>query len=514
MRMQQLEEAFERLAETKPAIRILSAEQAEKAEPYAEWPSLPSRIKPLAFPMEAFPDAARDMVQAVAESVQVSADMPACLVLGAANASIVGRGKVSIKSDYAEQLLLYIAVSADPSERKSAAMRPIFAPIYAFEKAERECMKEQVRDAKAKARVLEKQRFKAENNGDVNRAIELSKDIEQLEEIREFELLKSEGTPEAIAQCMARNGGRIAIASPEGEILGILAGGYTSGASVNMGVLLKAFDGDPVNSERVSRKGDNIDHAYCSITLTVQPTVLEKLTESDAMTGNGLASRFLYSAPASMVGERKADSESIPLQVIREYEHCIQNILSMNDVVLTLCSEAEAIRREWFDIIEKKQTPGGELNGLGNGWAGKIVGITVRIAGLLALLEGQQKTISSHHMCNAVLIGNYFVSHAKHVFQADSIFSCEATAIFRYLNEWGKAEYKPSDLRQALRKRRMFKDKRVIDQALRELIEAGMIREIYHHELERKGRPPEAMHQVNPEMLEKGALDENFYINR
>lgn len=505
MKMQQLEEAYDRLAETEPAIRILSPKRSETAEPSAVWPSLPGRIKPLPFPLEALPDAARDMVQAVAESVQVSADMPACLVLGAANASIVGRGKVSVKSDYSEQLLLYIAVSADPSERKSSAMRPIFAPLYAHEKAERERMRDQVRDAKARARVLEKQRMKAENDGDVNRAIDLTKEIEELEKVRDYELLKSEGTPEAIAQCMARNGGRIAVASPEGELLGILAGGYTSGASVNMGALLKAFDGDPVNSERVSRKGEDIDHAYCSITLTVQPAVLEKLTENDALTGNGLASRFLYSAPASMVGQRKADSASVPLPVIRAYERCIQSILSIESIALTLCPQAEALRCGWFDDIEKMQAPGGELNGLGNGWAGKIVGITVRIAGLLALLEGEQGSISAKHMHNAVLIGKYFVSHAKHVFRADSIFSPEAAAIIRYLNDWGKAEYKPSDLRQALRKRKMFRDKGVIDNALHELIEAGMIREVDLNESERIGRPAQAMHQVNPELLKRGS---------
>ena len=163
MKMQQLEEAYDRLAETEPAIRILSPKRSETAEPSAVWPSLPGRIKPLPFPLEALPDAARDMVQAVAESVQVSADMPACLVLGAASASIVGRGKVNIKSDYSEQLLLYIAVSADPSERKSSAMRPIFDPIIEHQKAMQERMRDQVRDAKARARVLEKQRMKAEN---------------------------------------------------------------------------------------------------------------------------------------------------------------------------------------------------------------------------------------------------------------------------------------------------------------------------------------------------------------
>lgn len=504
MKMQQLEEAFERLAGTDQGIRILSDKQNETADPSAVWPSLPGRIKPMAFPLEAFPDAARDMVQAVAESVQVSADMPACLVLGAANASIVGRGKVSIKSDYSEQLLLYIAVSADPSERKSSAMRPVFAPLYAHEKAERDRMKEQVRDAKARARVLEKQRMKAENEGDVNRAIDLTKEIEELEKVRDYELLKSEGTPEAIAQCMARNGGRIAVASPEGELLGILAGGYTSGASVNMGALLKAFDGDPVNSERVSRKGEDIDHAYCSITLTVQPTVLEKLTENDALTGNGLASRFLYSAPASMVGQRKADSTSIPIQVIRAYEQCIQNILSMENVSMTLCPLAETVRREWFNTIEKKQAAGGELNGLGNGWAGKIVGITVRIAGLLALLEGEQESISAKHMCNAVLIGEYFVSHAKYVFRADSALSTEAAAIIRYLNEWGKAEYRSSDLWATLRKRKTFKERPTYDRAIRELIDEGQLREKLTQEA-KTGRP-QKYHQVNPAILETNAL--------
>lgn len=504
MKMQQLEEAYERAATTEPAIKILSSEQNVTAGHSEPWPSLPGRIKPLAFPLEALPDAARDIVQAVAESVQVSVDMPACLVLGAANVSILGRGKVTITSDYTEQLLLYIAISADPSERKSSAMRPIFAPLRAHEKAERERMKDQVRDAKARVRVLEKQRMKAENEGNVERAIELSKDIEELEKIREYQLFTGEGTPEGLAQCMARNEGRIAVVSSEGDLLGILAGGYTAGKSVSMGPLLKAFDGDPVNSERVSRKGDDIEQAYCSITLTVQPAVLKKLTENDALTGNGLASRFLYSAPASMVGQRKADSASIPLSVTRTYESCIQNILDMDNVALTLCPQAEAVRREWFATIEKKQAPGGELNGLGNGWAGKIVGITVRIAGLLALMEGEQDSISAKHMCNAVLIGEYFVSHAKYAFRSDSIFSPEATEIIRYLQQWGQAEYKASDLWSTLRNRNIFKERRTYDNAIRELINEGQLREKLISE-KGKGRPLK-YHQVNPAILKSNAL--------
>lgn len=490
--------------------KILEVKDIGNISPIFEepWPPLPGKVMPPSFPLSALPETGRNMVEAVAEFNQVNADMPACLYLGALSTCIVGRGQVTLKDGYEEPLLLYLAVSANPSERKSSTSKLMLSPVYAYEAEQSKKQNRLLLEARAKLGVKRKLLSQAENSGKEERAIELTAEIEELESMQAFELIKSEGTTEAIAACMARNGGRLALVSSEGDFINIIAGAYSSGGGVYMEPVLKGYSGEPMQGVRIGRKVKAIDKAFLSVTLTVQPGILDKLTQSNDLTSNGVVSRFLYSMPASPIGSRSSDSASVPPAIVSAYEDSLSRILSMSHVDMRLTLEAWEVRCKWHDTIEPMLAPGGALDGVGDGWGGKIVGNTVRIAGLLAMADGCFKTVEASHMKRAVLIGEYFVAQARHIFGADTPFSANAAELVRFLHQWGKSEYKPSDLRQKLKNRKRFEETATIDRALRELIEAGIIREILPTTSAATGRPPQNTHRVHPELLKRGILEE------
>lgn len=84
---------------------------------------------------------------------------------------------------------------------------------------------------------------------------------------------------------------------------------------------------------------------------------------------------------------------------------------------LTLNGAADAVRLDYARQIERKLGPNGELAHV-RSWAGKIVGATVRIAGLLHLLQHgtTEDTITAESMRGAVTLGEYFTAHALHAF--------------------------------------------------------------------------------------------------
>ena len=469
----------------------------------AAWPEMPQRSKPSSFPISALPIVGRDMVEAVAEAVQVPVDMAACVLLGAVSTCIVGRGKVLVRPGYEEPLHAYFVVAADPSERKSACLTAMLSPVHEYIKQQNEALRPQIKDNQAKIGMMRKQLVKAENKGDEIEVLNISRKIEELELVRPFELIIAEGTTEGLTMVMARNGGRIAVVSAEGGLFDILAGAYAANG-VNIDVILQGYSGEPISSVRVTRETERIDRACLSITLAVQPIAIEKLLANDSMVNRGVIGRFLISAPTSLLGTRKArNTRPIPEAVKAKYADRLHGILRQGDVCLKLSSDAYQLFVENAESIEARLVPEGDLRRLPSGWGGKISGNTARIAGLLALLEGEAESISGHAMQAAVTIAEYFMSQMIFISGADMQTSPEASEVLRYIEQWGCTIFGPYKLRQALRCRKRFEKGGTVDRALSELVALGYIRKTLPPEWGGTGRKPEAMFEVHPDLIKK-----------
>lgn len=352
--------------------------------------------------------------------------------------------------------------------------------------------------------MLKKQLVKAENRGDENEVLHISKKMDDLGALRPFKLIVTEGTTEGLAKMMAGNGGRIAIVSAEGALFDILTGAYATNG-VNIDLVLQGYSGEPVSSARITRNTERIEKACLSITLAVQPIAIERLLSNEAMIGRGVAGRFLFSSPESLLGSRKV-RDVIPLSpsTSAKYGEVLNTILSVESVSLELSPEAYDTYVHNTERIEERLKVDGDLRRLPSGWGGKISGNTIRIAGLLALLDGERRIIPDSAMRGAISIAEYFISQFKYVTGLGMSITPSAAEVLQFLKRQGEQSFIPRVLRQALRGRRPFEKGEMVDQALEELASVGYIRQGDLPDWNGRGRRPEPICEVHP-----GLFNEN-----
>ena len=85
------------------------------------------------FPIQSLPPVLRYMAKSAAENLQVAVDMTAVAGLAIASLCIQGKFIINPKPGWIEQLNLYAAVIAHPSDRKTPAMSVMARPLHAFD---------------------------------------------------------------------------------------------------------------------------------------------------------------------------------------------------------------------------------------------------------------------------------------------------------------------------------------------------------------------------------------------
>ena len=266
------------------------------------WPILPldganKDLPP--FPLDALPPPVREYVVGVAEQTQTNPDMAAVVALGVLAICSQGRYMVEVRKGYREPLNLYVAVFANPGERKSAIISMMTDYIY---------------------------RYSMEHD---------------------VYLTADDCTPEALAKVLANNNGVMSLVSAEGGIMDQMAGRYSK--SPNIDVYLKAHCGEPIVVERIGRSADRISRPTLSIVMATQPDVLSTIMANRTFAGRGLLARFLYALPSSRIGNRKFDADTIDDQIVQDYERLLDHLLSQgvtdDRLVLTLSPEATDLMR-------------------------------------------------------------------------------------------------------------------------------------------------------------------------
>jgi hypothetical protein len=469
---------------------------------------LPGRELPGEFPLTALPSLALAMVVNVSDSVQVSYGMTACMVLGAVSAAAAGRLSVRVSADYEEPLQLFIAAGANPSERKSACMGMVFHSLNEYEIEENARRAPAVRHYKESRELLEEGIARAKKSGDRLKMSDLIDELNSMQEVKDYELLLTDATPEALSRAMSRNGGRMALVSSEGAFLNILAGGYSSGGAANVDVVLKGYSGEPVRVERIGRGSEKITKASLSLCLAVQPDLLETFLSDPTLAGRGMASRFLCCLPQSRVGARTLAGIPAKQEVLDAFGHRLREILSKPEgTELTLSPEAYSVCSAWFQEIEKSLGPGGELAEVGQGWGGKLSGNTLRLAGLMQLLTLQPDTVSEKTMRGAVEIARWFRDHALRLMGGDGELSPEANEVLQWLVRRGEAKIIARLAKNALRRRKSMAKSDTVEIALEELKNAGYIQLASPPRNEAAGRPAGDMLLLHPDLLQKNKRD-------
>lgn len=411
---------------------------------HARWsPPIPlsAASSPAPFPTNALPPIMRNMVRAVAASKQVPEDLPALLGLAAISTLAAPHFQVNRGGGWTEPLNLYAAVVMDSGTGKTPAERDVMRPIWKIEKQIRKAYTDLLDsriDELAVNRpptIASDPKVRARANQIEDRIAELDAAKKRLPDL----VTGSDITIETLSAQMSRQGGAASIIDSEGEFFGILSGRY-SGGNPNLGVTLKAYDGDRYRVRRIGREQDDIERATLTLGLCVQPIVLADAVKSPAMVERGLLARFLFAWPESLLGTRSdhgapydqdamdawsaalTDLYAHTLTSHRDHDADETNLRSLH------LSEAALKRHvEFSDLVERRLHPDdGDLGNL-PGWASKHKGRALRIAGLLHLISGQfvqegrfNYQVSDEAMRAAVDICMWAVGHAMRVFGANS----------------------------------------------------------------------------------------------
>lgn len=466
------------------------------------------------FPLDALPPAIASYVSAVAKSTQTPVDMAGSLALSVMSASLQGKYRIRGKSDWTEPLNTYTLVIAPPSERKSSVLHAMVRPLYEYESDYNRRNAAAVETSRMKKRILERRQKAIEDQvakgkAELEELDAIAQEITSFVEIRPLKLYVDDITTEKLVSVLSDNNGRASLISSEGGIFDTLAGIYTK--NVNIDVMLKSYSGDTIRVDRIGRESETILDPALTILLMAQPNVISEVLGNSTFRGRGLTARFLYCMPVSAVGSRDYRSTAMTEDIYREYERCIKNLLedeySSRPEIITLSPEADELLAEFADEIEPKLIR--EYSEIAD-WAGKLVGNTLRIAGLLCragsyrthdLLDVPDELVVDETTINdAIRIGRYFLNHAQAAYSVlpeDAMYR-KANLILEMIRENRFTEF---DRRKAMRLCRSFKTVSEIQPVLDFLDDYGYIA-LRQNAAFSLGRPPLPRYEVNPWVLE------------
>ncbi|MCP3686504.1 MAG: DUF3987 domain-containing protein [bacterium] len=467
------------------------------------------------FPIEALPEAGRKMVEKVAEVNQIDIGLAASIYLSVLASCLSKKANVDLET-HREPLNLYICSIADSGERKSSTMSALTKPLFNYQTEKQEesldniiSTSNAVKLSKDRIKVLRKGLSSLEQ-GDEYEEIsnELYREtcfVRDNETLTTPEYIVDDITSEALGIALKQNNERLAIISAEGGIFRVMAGLYNE-KGFNIDLYLKGHCGDPCSFKRVSRDTIHLDSPAITIGLAVQPDVIQEIGSNKAFEGRGLLARFLYCQTNPQAGSRKRQREVIPKDLIKEYEDHImdlaKSLLTDNPSDLKLNTKAQLSWDQFYNEIEKQLGPGGSLHDM-KSWGSKLPGAVARIAGLLHIAKHGYKeimeSINAGTVCYAIMIGNYYLKHAKSVFinmKEDPAVE-SARKILEYIKTHNPGRFNAREVQQ---NKNAFKSIKDVLPGLEVLIEHGYIRET-KKENKNMGRPKAAVFEVNLKII-------------
>ncbi len=456
------------------------------------------------FPMHCLPTVLHEFALAIAEQLQVPPDMPALLSLAAVSTACAGKVRIQAPLGWTEPIQTYALACMGVGERKSPAVNYACAPLLAWQMQQYDALKVASEQSQSKRRMLQSQLTKAEGKGDEERAADLAKQLAEFVDIVPPRLLADDITPEALARIMVQNHGCASIWSAEGGFISMLGGRYSKDGSANIDLVLKAHPGDPVFIDRVGRPSEAIRQPALTLMLAVQPSVLAELMENKIFRDRGLCGRFLYSLPGSLIGRRKTPIKPISEALETEYGRVITCLLDIpypaERHTLRLSETAGEVFDAWGEEIEPHLADDWQHIA---GWANKLQGLTLRLAGQLHMVSCRswETPIPEPTIQNAITIARYAVAHALAAFGTCSTDSATANAS-KVLEGLKKAGLIAFSKRDVMRANRNFKNAKDLDPALALLEEKGFIRsDILTSPYDSIGQPQGVRWFVNPRIV-------------
>ena len=393
-------------------------------EPLPLFPPLP---EPDPFPVDALGEVLAPAALAIATKVQCPVEIAALSVLGAASLAVQALFDVKLPFGQTRPTSLFLMSIAGSGDRKTTADTEAAWPIRQRMKH----LKDEYLPAYERWKILlaawqaDKRKIEADKNLSHNdRVFELEAlGPEPKEPICPI-LITGDLTPDGLTKNWGRLPRALGAFSAEGAT-------FTAGHGMNAdnrlrtaAMISKLWDGHV--DDRI-RAGDGIamlSGRRLSVCLMIQRDAAAGFLGDADLRDQGLLSRMLVSAPVSIAGSRFYRTPAPEDEAaIRKYGARILALLErplrtlppgddLDPLPLEITPEAEAIWIRFHDHIERQNTPGGDMAGIGD-FASKAAEHAARLAAVIAVtMDPDARTIGEDAMRCGVALADYFVGEA------------------------------------------------------------------------------------------------------
>ena len=483
------------------------------------------------FPVDALPGWLRRFVEGEAIATQTPPDLAAMLALAAVAVACAKKVAVLVRAGWPEPVNIYVVVAMAPGSRKSRVFSAVEEPIRTFEMERAKEAKASIAEAQTAYDIidgrLKKAKLEAAKDGPEalkakREAADLARELSATDVPASPRLIADDVTPERLATLLRDQGGRMAVLSAEGGIFDMMAGRYSKDGSANFDVFLKGHSGDSLNVDRVGRPPEQVSHPALTVGLAVQPAVLAGLAGQKGFRGKGLLGRFAYSLPPNNLGRRVIEPPQLAEQVREDFKRSLRVLLALplnvdeqgsaKTEFLRLSTEAAKRVTEFQAWVEPQLADHAEL-GTMTDWAGKLVGLVARIAGLLHMAEHWNADapwtvpIACETVEAAVRIGEYLIPHARAAFAlmgADPAVE-DAKRVLAWIRRKGLRTFSKRDAFNGLRGR--FRKVLDLDPVLSALVDRNYIRQIDAEPRSGPGQKPSPQYEVNPLALQSNSAE-------
>lgn len=414
-------------------------------------------------------------------------DFAACALLGTASAALVGRVFVQIQPGYTQPVQLWLSMTGDSGAKKTPTLNKFVGPLRKWLMEER--AKEDPYFGKPSA----------------------------------LENITTDATPEAIAAHMARHNGKAIIFTDEGSAMNVLTGmTYRKpGSESNIDALLQSYDGGLVSiARKLQDSSFDIPEAHLSMTVGMQPTILEKLSSNAELASRGFPQRLLYFLSEPMGHYVIKDLPKPDFELQDTWEKKVRQLATaFRDEKATLPMTDAAY--EVFETFAQKMVDE-RFGALGGNeaiisWCLKAGGKVARLALILTLLENVDAVCVDAPAVEAAvaLMNEYFIPHMKRVYCGDRQLTPEgqnllSTMVFLAQSN-GTDEVPQAAIKMRIRGQKAYKGTAgdmLFREKLRELSQAGMIRHIEAPSHQGAGRKGDGSWQIRGCLLGKPEVPE------
>jgi hypothetical protein len=411
--------------------RLLANAGSAKEEPLPLFPALPP-AEP--FPIDYLGPVLSSAAGAIARKVRVPLAMAAQSVLAAASLAAQAHADVRLPFGQTRPLSLFLVTIAASGDRKTTADAEALGPVRKHERARKERHEQELGAWRLDHAAWSAQKKKIEAKGN----LEYAQRKEQLRSLGPepekplYPILTApDPTLEGLVKAWVSAPASLGVFTAEG---GMFVGGHGMADENKLrtgAALSELWDGKPVKRLRAV---DGVTLLYgrrLSLHVMVQPEVARQFLSDGTLRDQGLLSRMLVAAPASLAGTRlyREVAPADELAIV-SYTARIFALLEarwplaegkrneLEPRVLPMTGGAIEVWTTFFNHVEAQSGPGGDLDPIAD-LAAKAAEHAARIAGVITLVENPDAAeIVETAMECGVALADWYVAEALRLAKA------------------------------------------------------------------------------------------------